>query len=268
MERRETTKVGTSLLYRAIMRLRPAPLGALLKKLFHIKRVYTSTGEINLYVDPVSQFGITILESGEYELETSRAIRNYVKQGDMFLDIGANEGYFSLLAAKLVGDDGRVYAIEPQTRLKPILLRNFQINQVRNVRLVPCAISDKVGTVPIYLSPNINSGASGLNRTTRYSVQTERVHSLTLSELFSLLSLEFCDALKLDVEGFEYEAIMGSQAIFRERRVGVIILELHSALLQKRHLNPQVIVRFLHECGYSRDIRFGTLVFTCANQSC
>lgn len=91
------------LLYRILVRIRPSFVASFLKSLLRIKRRVISTGDGKFYVDPVSNFGNTLITESCYEPEMVVALKNLLKEGDTFLDIGANEGYFSILASKLVG---------------------------------------------------------------------------------------------------------------------------------------------------------------------
>ena len=70
-----------------------------------------------------------------------------VAPGDVFFDLGAYVGPFTLLAARLVGPEGRVVAFEPDPRARAVLERNLAANGVANVTVVPCAVGDRHGKV-------------------------------------------------------------------------------------------------------------------------
>lgn len=72
-----------------------------------------------------------------------------LKPGDVFVDVGANIGYFSLLASKLVGPGGRVVAIEASPEVFDLLRRNLELNKAHNVRAVNVAISDREGSLQL-----------------------------------------------------------------------------------------------------------------------
>jgi hypothetical protein len=75
------------------------------------------------------------------------------------------------------------------------------------------------------------------------------------------LALPSIDLMKIDIEGFEYEAILGSPTAFREHRVKAVALELHPEAIRERDLKPEAIVSFLENCGYRRAENFSTLVY-------
>jgi FkbM family methyltransferase len=191
-----------------------------------------------------------------HEPATVEALQVVLHDGATFVDLGSNEGYFSIIASTLVGSTGHVYAIEPQRRLQWILQKNIEFNRAYNVMVRKCAISDHVGTGSLYLSPNTNTGSSGFYRATRYQNRIESVETETLSNFFSREEIDSCDLLKVDIEGHEFEAILGSPDIFRAGAIKAVALEVHHAILRRRGLQAEEISRFLVSCGYHLDDRF------------
>ena len=108
---------------RLLMKLRPAFLASFVKRILRIKVRNVSTTFGQFQVDPVSFFGRALIENGEYEGEVAGAISDLLSDGQVFIDIGANNGYFSVRASQYVGGDGMVLAIEPQARLIPKINR-------------------------------------------------------------------------------------------------------------------------------------------------
>ena len=249
-----------SVRYGWILRVRPAFVGSLLKRLLRIRRRWVDTAEGRFHIDPVSNFGQALLSAGGYEPALTAVLHALLGEGDHVLDVGANEGFFSVLAAKRVGAAGRVVAVEPQSRLQAVISRNLAENRLDNVRVVQTAVADRVGSALLSLSPDINSGSSGLFRTARYRCPTERVDQTTLDELVERFDLAPIKLMKIDIEGFEYEAVLGSKALFRRGAVEYIALELHPTILERRGKPLAEIVAFLHHCGYEPDGRFETLI--------
>jgi FkbM family methyltransferase len=219
------------------------------------------------YVDPVSVFGRVLLSGEEYEPAMCRTLEAYLKPSSVFVDLGANEGYFSVIAANIVGTRGIVLAVEPQSRLMPVLTTNCDLNNSHVTRLLHIAVYDSVGHSVLHLSPDTNPGSTSLWQSTRYKLPTEKVETLTLSELFARQAIEYADLVKMDIEGAEYEAILGSQDLFRRRRIGALAVELHPAAIQKRGLNKDDIHSFLHDAGYAIDNRFSNIVYRCMSSN-
>ena len=87
-----------------------------------------------------------------YEPETSKFIVKTLKKGDTFIDIGANNGYFSLMASILVGSTGKVYAFEPTPDSFKRLQTNVHVNKFKNIKLFECALGDKDGKIKLNVS--------------------------------------------------------------------------------------------------------------------
>jgi FkbM family methyltransferase len=245
----------------ALMRVRPAPVAVALKRLLGVQRIEFPTAEGTFWLDPASEFGQRLLTIGSCEPELVATMRRLLRPGDIFADIGANEGYFSVVGARLVGQKGRVLAVEPQLRLQEVLRRNFALNDAADVILVRSAVSDSAGVAQLNLAPSMNTGATSLMRRTRYALERETVPLRTLADIVAQTGLDRIDLLKMDIEGWEYEAILGSPALFTSGAIRAISLELHPDHLRDRGLDAQRIVDFLVGCGYRHAADFETIVF-------
>jgi FkbM family methyltransferase len=162
------------------------------------------------------------------------AIADFLKPGATFLDMGANEGFFTVMGAKLCGPHGRVVAVEPQNRMIPVIQENLRLNGLNNVRIVNAAVSDTAGAGTIHLFPNINTGASGMTHTPRYRVPTQTVATGTLTQILDDENLPHVDLMKVDIEGYEWEMIHGSLEAFSTHRVRSMAMEVHNEILQRR----------------------------------
>jgi FkbM family methyltransferase len=249
-------------LYKLLLRVRPAPIASLLKRLLRIKRITLQTKRGRFSIDPASNFGLRLLQDDEHEPELIATIERILQPSSTFVDIGANEGYFSVLASKIVGETGKVIAVEPQQRLKPVLEKNLELNNGHNVLPMYTAISNHTGIASLHISPDTNTGATGLAPWQRYKVPLEEVETITLDELFSRAGILEADLVKMDIEGFEYEAILGSPSIFAEQRIKALALELHPSRLERRGLDVRKVTDFLADWEYQEDKSYPRLVFT------
>jgi FkbM family methyltransferase len=133
--------------------------------------------------------------------------------GGRFLDIGANVGFFSLLAARLVGSTGRVFAFEPEPRMHQAIARSAEVNAFTQLVAFPLALSDREGELPFYRARD--GTASSLvaevpGREDRYSAVTRaRVTSLDALIARGELALPPVDVVKVDVEGEEVRTVRG-----------------------------------------------------------
>jgi FkbM family methyltransferase len=248
---------GLSPLHRFLFNLRPAWLASWLKRVLGIKRAVMETEAGRFYADPVSHFYAYSRVPGGYEPLLTSCIKSMLQPGDTFLDIGANESYFSILASSLVGPEGLVVAVEPQQRLNAVIQRNICENSAHNILSLRYAISDTDGKSEFFLAPDINTGYSGLFRTAKYNLPTEIVPTITLERLVKMLSLKKVKLMKLDVESYEYEVILGSKPVFESDLIENIVLELHPSVLEQRGKRVDDIEEFLLSAGYRKDNEFG-----------
>jgi len=176
--------------------------------------------------------------------------------------LGANEGFFSVVAARRVGPVGVVVAVEPQTRLLPVIRTNCELNGVESiVRVENVAVSDRKGEAQLFLAPKMNTGSSGLIRPTRYRLPTQTVRIERLADLLDRMGITMIDLLKIDIEGFEYEAVLGSPEVFEAGRIRALALEYHPSVLAARGRPMDDIGRFLMSCGYRQDERYSNTVY-------
>jgi len=216
-------------LHRACLRARPTQLGAILKVLTRVRREYAETaGGPWLWVDPASQLGSEVLSARDYEPSMSATLRALLRPGDVFVDVGANEGFFSVVGSSLVGH-GRVVAIEPQTRLIGVVLRNLEINGCRNVTLRAVALDLSTGWSELHLRPSTNTGASGLFRR-RFDVSTESVPALRLDDVLDQEGVDRVRVLKVDCEGAEDRVVEGTLDHLVSHRVDFLLMEYHPSI--------------------------------------
>jgi FkbM family methyltransferase len=218
-------------IYRQLRKVRPTPLAAGLGRLLGVERVYVSvaTGQL-LFVDPLSILGAELIERGIYEDSLTRTISAVLRPGDTFIDVGANEGYFTVLAADRVGDGGKVIALEPQSRLQSVLRENLRVNRCTNVELLPQALGDAPGQLELRLAPALRSGSSGFYYHGRFSDGREMVTVTTLDLLCDHLGTAPVRLLKLDCEGAELSILRGAQGLLAAQRFDFLSIDYHPTI--------------------------------------
>jgi FkbM family methyltransferase len=150
---------------------------------------------------------------GAYEPGITKLFKRLVKRGMMVADVGAHVGYYTLLASKLVGPEGKVYAFEPDPRNFLLLLKNLEENDCRNVRAFRIAISSYIGTASLFSDPR-DTGLSTLYANRDGEVGSARVAVTTLDDFFGTMG-ERPHLIKMDIEGGEIEALQGMADIVR-----------------------------------------------------
>ncbi len=150
----------------------------------------------------------TIFHFGEWEPYNTALIKRLLKPGDTFVDVGANIGYFSLLASTLVGELGHVVAVEASPNIADRLGHNLLINEARNVRIVNEAASDKSGTLRLFSGRDNDSG-----KTTTIEALGDRfeaeVTARPLPEMLLVSERASTRLIKVDVEGAEASVVRG-----------------------------------------------------------
>jgi FkbM family methyltransferase len=236
--------------YHVLDALHPKAAGWFARTVLHAERATVRTARGVFWIDPLSYFGRQLALGQEHEPETAQVLREHLGAGSTFVDLGAHEGYFTVQAAKLCGKRGKVYAIEPQPRCDQVIRVNCRLNDCTNVAVLRMAVSDHVGHLTLYPHPATNSGATSISRRARGPVRRLEVPCTTLEALFDAEGTGDIDLLKVDIEGAEYEAILGSGAVFRRGQVKALCLEYHPQILEQRKLRAGDIHTFLSACGY------------------
>lgn len=176
-----------------------------------------------LYIDKqdevVSQ---ELIQSRKWEEYETELFKKNIKKGDTILDIGAHIGYYTLLAARLVGDKGKVYAFEPAPRNFELLKKNIKENGYSNVVLINKAVADMDGESKLFLN-NENTGDHRI-----YNPQDQRkfikIQTVMLDSFFKNKSTKV-DFIKIDVQGSEVRAFKGAVSLIKENRNIKILTE-------------------------------------------
>ena len=251
-------------LYKLLNRIRPFEFGMLIKILLQVKRQWVDFGKYKLFVDPCSAFGQRLVHFGVYEPEMVQAITALLGERDCFIDLGANEGYFSIIASNCVGAAGRVYCIEPQARLWPVIVQNASANSLSNICIIPYGVSNLTGWADITLYPSLNTGASSLVSSYRSKIYPkQRIRLVQLDELIEQYEITEVKLMKIDIEGYEINALKSALKSLRDKTIKNIIVEIHPE--QLRHLGQSVdeLYELLMNNGYQYQNFNGVHLFSC-----
>jgi FkbM family methyltransferase len=153
-------------------------------------------------------------------------LRRSLKPGDIFLDVGANGGIYSVIAAKQVGPQGHVYAFEPGERELALLRHNIELNNLTNVTVMECAVSNKSGIAKFAVVKDgaLNSLAA-LNRTEQQIEYWKTVTTTSLDDFLSKYAISKVDFIKIDVEGAEKLVLDGAKKLLGSNHRVTILFE-------------------------------------------
>jgi FkbM family methyltransferase len=190
------------------------------------------------------------ITSRHWEEPTTAMFKRVVKEGDVVVDLGANIGYFTLLAARLVGKKGKVYAFEPEPINYSLLTKNIKLNRYDNVVPEQKAVSNVKGMIKLFLSDK-DTGAHTLRQhhverefaTKQFGAFVE-VESVVLDDYFKNRERSI-DVIKMDIEGAEVAALSGMDRILKENQDLKIFSEFYPSAIREFGDLPEEFARKL-----------------------
>ncbi|HZN92009.1 MAG TPA: FkbM family methyltransferase [Myxococcales bacterium] len=193
--------------------------------------------------------------TGQYEPQETVVLKSLLVPGGTFVDVGAHWGYFSLLAAGLVGAFGRVIAVEADPRIHATLAANLALNKLSWVTAHHAAIAAGDGTVELvgYSDAQENWGLSRIaDARSAKAAAPDRfwVPARALDDLLDELRAPAVDLVKMDIEGAEGFALQGMQRGLKSGRYRRLLLELHPAELRGHGMDPRALLEQLLSLGY------------------
>lgn len=180
-----------------------------------------------------------------FERRQTASFARVIQPGDVFFDIGANIGFYTLLGSRLVGPKGSVVSFEPVVRNLSYLYRHVTLNRCRNVSVLAAACSDRATLATFSIAQNVGEGhldtvadVPGRSMTAGKAL----VPTVTVDSVAEKLGV-LPDVMKIDVEGAELEVLRGAETVLRARRPQ-IFLSIHSDELRR------VCLQYLAGFGY------------------
>jgi len=159
----------------------------------------------------------------KYFSDEKNKIRQYLKNGDVPIDVGANIGLFSLILSDLVGDSGQVFSFEPIPMLHKKLINNINLNKLNNIETIESGIGDKDSEIEIFLNPE-QSGLSSAIAKPSGNYIPQKIKLISLDKFFMNRN-EKISFIKIDTEGYEPQVLLGAKELI-ERHKPVIYIEL------------------------------------------
>jgi FkbM family methyltransferase len=200
----------------------------------------------------------TMLRSKKEDYALVRVLGERLPKGGTYWDVGSSIGFYAVLVARIVGDEGQVLAFEPEPRSRARLQQNVDANGLRNVRVLPLALGREPGSFKLAVEDAFAGGShrvvavgGAAAPTGRQLVDVQVVpgDALRRSEA---PPLTVPDAIKIDVEGAELDVLAGLQQTLRDPRCRTLLCEVHFTLLEERGLpnGPLEVERALRESGF------------------
>jgi FkbM family methyltransferase len=184
---------------------------------------------------------------GAFEPRETALVRGWLKPGMTFLDVGANFGYFTLLAASITGPSGRVLAVEPSPYAFSRLSETVRVNSLNQVRVEQLGLSDSNGTLDLYVSlasfhsPTMSADSGG---------EPVAVPVRRLDDCLADWQADTIDLMKLDVEGHEPFVLRGAGDVLASGRIRAVLCEFNDFWLRRQGSSPRELYDIFRAAGF------------------
>jgi FkbM family methyltransferase len=230
-------------------RPRPAYLGD------HTALLQTRWGGMLLIDTRDSVLGPALLLNGLWETEITKWFQDTLRPGHIFVDVGANVGYYTLLGSQLVGDGGHVFAIEAHPRMMELLHRNVIVNGRYNVETWHRAAWSRSETLKFHVRRHFigNSSAGSLSDHGKELLDDDEdiveVQAVTLDEI--LAESPRVDLIKVDVEGAELQVMTGLARTFSSNPDITVMFEWSPGQIEMVGDEPRALLDLMRKHGFN-----------------
>ncbi|MCD5383454.1 FkbM family methyltransferase [candidate division WOR-3 bacterium] len=203
---------------------------------FIISQLRSNFAEVQghkMFLDSKDSLSLSIYES--YEPLETQLVKREIKRGNVVLDLGANIGYYTLIFAKLVGEEGKVFAFEPDPTNFALLEKNVEMNGYKNVMLIQKAVSNKSGKLKLYLSENSMGDHAIFNL--YEGCKFIEIEAIRLDDYFKNYEGKI-DFIKIDTEGAEEQAIQSMLNLLKKNKTVKILTEFFPIGLKGSDIDP------------------------------
>ena len=198
-----------------------------------------------MFLDPHDSLRLSLW--GEYEPFETQLFASHLQSGHVVLDIGANIGYYTLLAARLVGPQGAVYAFEPDPDNFALLQKNIHQNGYQNVVLENRAVSNQSGKIELF------KGGKNWGGHRIYDPGDSQEHitidAIALGEFFKDGPTDI-HLIKMDIEGAEVRAIQGMSNLLEKHENIKLFTEFSPGALRQSGSSPEEYLDLLGQLGF------------------
>ena len=240
-------RLGRAMVRVDLMLRKRTPLGRA------IERDQVTWRGLTLYSDPPSRNVLaSLVTNDDYEPET-RAVIEALPSGATFIDLGAHIGLFTLLAARSVGEEGRVYAFEPTPTTRAVLERNISANGLEErITVAPLAVSREPGVATFLVYDQSQGNSIALEGDAPSNAQRLDVEVTSLDVYFAERGWPRVDLIKMDIEGQELNALEGMRELAKRNPGLRLIFEYHRAQIERSKTDARDLFLLLRALGFSR----------------
>lgn len=216
---------------------------------FVIRPLGRATYKINdskYRLSPLNMIDKSIIATKHHDIEVENVLKTSLSGGGIFIDIGANWGYFSILASRM--KNVQVISFEPSRKELTLLYEHCAINNVQNAIIFPIGLSDSSCVQKLFYGPSRNTGTNSVvinnNQGGADTIFCELDHVIPV-EYYSQIRL-----IKIDVEGYEVSVLKGMQNLLRGVQNCKAVVEVTPQFLEHAGAKPQDIYDLLYNAGF------------------
>lgn len=200
---------------------------------------------LKIYAEGKSGIAKLLGVKGTYEEETTKLFSEILKEGMTVLDLGANIGYYSLLAGKQIGEKGKVFAFEPWHESFSLLQKNIEVNGFKNIIPVAKAVSNQCGRQKLFLSNDPLEHHLGRESGSKFI----EIDVTSVDEFMEGRNIPV-DLVKMDVEGAEMNVLEGMAETISKSPHIKIITEFVPEHLELNNCSPSAFLEKLFSYGF------------------
>jgi FkbM family methyltransferase len=211
---------------------------------------------VHLYLDPGDLIGRQLLNEGTWEKEEWGWIEPYLRPGAVFVDVGAHIGVYTQKAAKAVGEQGLVVAVEPNPVTADELRRGIAASDWKNIVVVQAACGDQRTRMKLFQAAPSNTGMASLSKQNAMASGADGAHYfevdvVPLDEIFPPTKAPRLDVLKIDTEGAETMVLRGASTLIVRYRPGIMV-ETNDRQLRALNSSKRELEGLLASYGYTK----------------
>ena len=216
---------------------------------YYLKSDFTMIQGSKMFLGEGDPLNISI--EGVWEESSTKIFKNSINEGDIVVDVGASIGYFTLLAARLVGNKGKVFAFEPGPENFKILKKNVEVNKYDNIILEQKSVSDINGKINLNFTEHIGFHSTDFSSDDPVCLRLPTT-SITLDKYFENLNLiGKINFIKMDVEGGEFKVLSGMRTILKQQKNLKILTEFMKYFLIQVGSDPKEMLSLLDHNGFT-----------------
>ncbi len=223
-------------------------------KFFISKIITRAIGEVNIKTDngvwlriiPLSPMDKSYLDADNLSHQIILQEIGKLNKGDVYMDVGANIGFYAFIASRIVGKEGLIYCFEPSKREYSRLLAGEELNKINNIVSFNCGLSDNNSISKL----DVNQYHTGLNRFDENDTHVDEGLPVPVFRADHLISQKQIHLVKIDVEGAEFKVVKGLKELLSNRKITKLIIEITPSFLEKYSSSKNELYSFLEQYGY------------------